>query len=91
MERPAMKVRIDDRLLLQELDGEAVLLSPQSGKYFGLNPVGTRIFTLLRQGHSREAVVEILIEEFEVDAQRAGQDLEGFLAELAEAGLVDAG
>ena len=38
--------------LFQELQGEAVLLNLKSGVYFGLDPVGTRIWELFAK-HDR--------------------------------------
>lgn len=37
------RVRIRDDVLSRDLQGEAVILNLNTGLYFGLDPVGTRI------------------------------------------------
>ncbi|MFK7848124.1 MAG: PqqD family protein, partial [Rhodothermales bacterium] len=34
---------------MADLEGEAVLLNIQSGRYFGLNEVGTSIWSLIKE------------------------------------------
>jgi hypothetical protein len=71
-------------VLLQELDGEAVLLNLQSGKYFGLNAVGLRMWQLLVSNSSVEAAYGQLAGEFDVDAQVLRDDLGRLMSELLE-------
>jgi hypothetical protein len=71
-------------VLLQELDGEAVLLNLQSGKYFGLNAVGLRMWQLLVASASVEAACAQLAGEFDVDAQVLRDDLQRLLSELID-------
>ena len=87
----ASRVRVNDDVLFQELQGEAVLLNLNSGMYFGLDPVGTRIWRLLEQDAGLKSVHETLLAEFEVDAPRLEQDLKELISRLAEAGLVTVG
>ena len=49
------RVRIPESVLFQELDGEAVLLHLESGVYFGLDPIGTRMWHLLEESESLQA------------------------------------
>ena len=42
--RLTMRASIPPDVLLQELQGESVLLNLSSGRYFGLNGVGTRMW-----------------------------------------------
>ena len=41
MATPTSRVKVNDDVLFQKLQGEAVLRNRKSGVYFGLNPVGT--------------------------------------------------
>jgi hypothetical protein len=43
-----------------------VLLNLETGIYFGLDPVGTRIWTLLREHESLQQVFEVLLQEYDV-------------------------
>ena len=43
------RIRINDDVLFQELHGEGVLLNLKTGVYFGLDPVGRRIWQLAQE------------------------------------------
>lgn len=79
-----------DEVLFQEVGGEAVLLDLASEQYFGLDPVGTRIWDLL-DGHTRlDQVHATLCTEYQADPQRIGDDLLVLARALVDAGLVQA-
>ncbi|RPH97014.1 MAG: PqqD family protein [Lysobacterales bacterium] len=84
----AMKIEISDEVLFQEVSGETVLLDLASEQYFGLDAVGTRVWQLLGAGASAEAVVETLLEEYEVEREQLAADIDELLGRLAEAGLI---
>jgi coenzyme PQQ synthesis protein D (PqqD) len=81
-------VSVSPEVLLQEIDGEAVLLDLKSECYFGLNLVGTRIWRLLERGGDLRAVHAALLDEFEVESDRLKHDIEDLVSQLADAGLV---
>lgn len=83
-----LKLRGSDDVLVRALDGEAVLLDMASGKYFGLNEVGARIWELLASGSSVGSIRAAIVAEFEVDEAKAGADLASLLGELETRGLV---
>ena len=74
--------------LFRMLEEEAVILDMGSQKYFGLNPVGTRIWQLLAEHGTIEPVVATLLEELDVEEERLRQDVEKLVAELSENGLI---
>jgi hypothetical protein len=65
-----------------------VLLDLASEQYFGLDSVGTRIWTLLNEGVGAAAVVDTLLEEYEVERATLAADVDELLARLAAAGLI---
>ena len=71
-----------------EVGGEAVLLDTTSGRYFGLNPVGARMWELLGQHGDPEQVVSQMITEFDVDEGRLRSDLEALVETLIARGLL---
>jgi hypothetical protein len=74
--------------LFHELAGEGVLLNLETGKYYGLDEVGTRMWMLLVEQGSLETVYRILLEEYDVDAFRLEHDLIELADKLAEQGLI---
>ncbi len=82
-------VRIPDGVVFQQVEGEAVILSTETGKYYGLDSVGTRIWDLIAQHGQVETVYRALLAEYDVTEERLLQDLFRFLGELASQGLVE--
>jgi coenzyme PQQ synthesis protein D (PqqD) len=86
--RADARVRIPDDVLFRELDGESVLLNLESGIYFGLDDVGTRIWQLLAEGRPIHDVRAQLAEEFDAPVEALDRDLAGFIEQLRAKGLV---
>ena len=82
------RVAVPETVLFRDLDGEAVLLATESGRYFGLNEVGTRMWSLLRLHSDVEAVCRALLAEYEVPEARLREDLAQFVATLVSRGLI---
>ncbi len=78
----------EDRVVSRELEGEAVMLNLESGVYFGLDEVGTRIWALIREHGSLRKVFELMQREYAVDAPTLESDLIRLVEELQAKGLV---
>lgn len=72
-----------------ELAGEAVILDMKSGMYYGLNPVGVRIWELIGRPCRVSDVKAVLLDEYEVDPARCERDLFALLRELSANGLIE--
>lgn len=75
-------------VLLREIDGEAVLLNLQSGKYYGLNETGTRMVNLLQAGNPIDAAVRALADHYDAPESRLREDLVRLVEELLAHGLI---
>jgi hypothetical protein len=82
------RVTIPDSVLFRDLDGEAVLLETVTGRYYGLNEVGTRMWSLLQVHGEIEAVCRTLVAEYDASEERLREDLLRFVDTLAASGLV---
>lgn len=85
---PSSQICARPGLVSQELDGETVILHLDGGRYFELNRVGTRVWELLQQPRTVGALAEIMVREFDVSPTVCGQDLERWLSQLIDNGLV---
>lgn len=81
---------IPETVIFRELDGEAVLLNLDSGQYFGLNAVGTRIWQLLAEAGRPAAAVERMLAEFDVPRDELESDMLALIEQLAAKGLIAA-
>ena len=79
---------ISDDVLFQEVGGETVLLDLGSENYFGLDEIGTRIWSLLREAKNADEILDVLLQEYEVDKVTLESDLNELLGKLLEAGLI---
>ncbi len=61
---------------------ETVLLELETGQYFGLNAVATRLWQLIGELGDTARVVETASQEYEVDPKRLEQDLNQLVADL---------
>jgi hypothetical protein len=83
-----LRLRAED-LVYQESDGETVLLDLRTSTYLVVNPTGTVVFPALVDGATREQLLESVVDAFDVGAERAGADLDAFLADLEGRGLLE--
>jgi hypothetical protein len=81
-------VRVPDDVVFRELQGEAVILNLASSSYFGLDPVGTRIWQLCETHGSLRAVWEAMQQEFDAPGEALRSDLLAFIDELLAKGLL---
>ena len=72
-----------------DLAGEKAILDLKSGQYYGLNPVGARIWDLIQESRSVTEVLKIILHEYDVDAVACERDLIALLEELHGKGLLD--
>jgi len=70
------------------IPGETVILDPTSGRYFGLDGVGARVWEMLHTTTTLQSMVATITAEYDVDAETCERDLRALLAQLDEKGLV---
>lgn len=84
----SQRVVVPEDTLFREIEGESVILSLETQNYYGLDPVGTRMWNLLAGSASIQAAYEQLLEEYEVDEKTLGADITELLSKLVEQKLV---
>ena len=72
-----------------DLHGEAAILNLKNGVYFGLDPVGARIWNLIQEPRTVTGIRDVLLEEYDVTTDACERDLVRLLQELATHGLVE--
>ncbi len=79
---------IDSSLTWRMLDGDAVIVSPTTGKIRVLNQAGTLIWQSLVENKSIVEIRHMLEQEFSLPAQQAQEDLIAFLTDLVERKMI---
>jgi hypothetical protein len=72
-----------------EIDAEIVGLDLEQGTCFGFNSTATRVWQLLEEPKTRRQLRDVLISEFDVDAQTCEEQLDALIGELEGMGLVE--
>ena len=72
-----------------DLAGEAVILSLQSGMYYGLDEIGAYIWTLIQEPRTVGEIRDAILDEYDVESDRCERDAVELLERLADAGLVE--
>ena len=71
------------------LGDEAAVLNLKNSVYYGLDSVGSRVWTLLQQPRSVGELRDALLSEYEVEARRCEQDLLALLESMRSEGLIE--
>lgn len=79
-----VKWKISPEVLSSMIDDEVVLMSISAGFYYSLEPVASRIWTLLsEQPATIEELADRLTEEYEVDRDTCIGDIRLFIEDMA--------
>ncbi len=70
------------------LGDEAAILNMKNTVYYGLNPVGARVWNLLQQPRTISDLRDALLEEYDVDTGRCEKDLLELLEKMRSEGLI---
>ncbi len=83
-------VVVTDRQVSSEfMDDETVVLDIYDGAYYVLNPLGAHIWTMIQEPTTVRELVNDLLEEYEVTADRCTRDVIDLLQELVDRKLVE--
>lgn len=77
-----MHFRIAQNVVFRDLADESVLLNLDTGTYFGLDAIGTRVWNLVAEHGSTSLAVDTLLAEYDVDAPRLERDVTALINQL---------
>jgi hypothetical protein len=86
---PGRRLRILPDALHRPVGDEVVVLDLGSREIHGLEGVGAFVWERLGDEPTMEELTAAVVERYRVDAAEAAADLERFVAELVETGLVE--
>ena len=72
-----------------DLAGEAAILNIKSGVYYGLDPVGARIWNLMREPREVAEIQNAITDEYDVEPEQCARDLFNLLDKLLAEGLIE--
>jgi hypothetical protein len=83
------KFTFSPQMVSRALGDETVILELASGSYFGLDEVGTRMWTLLGEGRSLDETCDVLLGEYAVERDRLEADLLALADQLMRRKLLE--
>lgn len=83
------KWRLSDQAIANAVTDETVILHLGNGTYYGLDPIGARLWEALQAGECPAAICPALLDIYDVTPERLEADLRELLADLAANDLVE--
>lgn len=80
--------RISDQAIANAVADETVILHLGNGTYFGLDPIGARLWDALQSGEPPISICESVLETYDVEPDQLAIDLRALLDELVSNDLV---
>ena len=84
----SVKVMIPAQVMARTVGDDTVILDLASGTYYGLDPVGARMWQLMGEGKTLADVCETMLDEYEVTLEALESDILRLTEELRAKGLV---
>jgi hypothetical protein len=72
-----------------DLADEVAILNLKDGVYYGLDPVGARIWQLIQHPKSVSELCATILAEYDVEPKHCERDVLTLLRELADRGLIE--
>jgi hypothetical protein len=91
----AVKLGIESRVVVSkdqvscDLEGEAAILNLKNSVYYGLDPVGARVWQLIQEPMTLAQIRDVLRAEYDVDVSQLETDIRDLVEQMAEQGLIE--
>lgn len=85
----ATRVVVSRDQVSTNLSGEEVILAVSAGVYYGLNPVGARLWAMVQEPRALADVADAIASEYAIDRAQVLSDVLILAAELLDAGLIE--
>jgi hypothetical protein len=72
-----------------DLGGEVAILNLKNGVYYGLNPIGAKIWNMLQKPAKMNTMRDVILDEYEVEPKQCEHDLLSILQQLISEGLIE--
>jgi len=85
------RVIIPPQIITKTVSDETVIVDLMTGTYFGLDPVGARIWQLMHENKTLAEICSVMLEEYEVSRAELEYDTMKLVEALSEQGLISQG
>jgi hypothetical protein len=81
-------MKINNKIISREIQGEMVLLNMENGDYFSLNSLGTEIYECISNGMQNEEIISFLLNKYDVGADVLKNDFEALISRMMEKNIL---
>lgn len=85
---PTTRFEIPAHLMVKVIEGECLVLDVSKGIYYGLDPIGLRVWQLIVEAKTFSEICDCLLKEFEVPAAVLANDIDELLLDLEKNQLI---
>jgi len=82
------RIAVRDGVMFNRVGEEIVLLDLDSGTYFGLDPVGARVWELVTGNATIGEAIDAMLEEYDVERETLERDVLQLVGELEAKQLI---
>ena len=82
-------ISAEKEIVTADMDGETVMMSIETGKYYNLGKMGSVIWGMLENPISMESLVLKLLEKYDVTRQQCKTEALSFLKDMNQEGLIE--
>jgi hypothetical protein len=83
------RLTVPEDVVYRDVLGEAMILHLGTGTYFGLDPVGSRVWQLIAERGAVASVCTAMAEEFDAPAEQIRADVLALVETLVDKRLLD--
>ena len=83
-----IKIKRSKRVVFKEINGVVYILDPRDSTVYTLNEIASFIWQLLKTSRSTKELISLIIDNFDVEKERAKADLENFISQCSEDRLI---
>lgn len=80
--------KLIDNVLFQKVDNETVILEPETGQYFTLDPIGTFMIENLQLGQTVTQVTDNVLKTYKAPKSEVETDLQELIVKMVSQGLL---
>lgn len=77
-----------EEYVFNEVDGELVMMSIETGDYVSMNETGKIIWELLEQDKTVNELIALLVQQFDVDQEIVKNDVVPFIEQMKTKGIL---
>lgn len=83
------KLAIPPHVMARQVGEECVMLDLANGTYFGLDPVGARVWQCLVEGRTPAGACDAVLAEFDAPREQVEADVARLVEDLEASGLLE--